>query len=1448
MEIAVAAASWALGKALAAAKDGLLETWAASTELGDNLEALELELIHAQWILENAPTMQGCSAPLQELLMKLRQVAYDADDVFDELEYYRIQDSLDGIYHAADVHDAEGFFLNARYTANAIGKRLTCCSFPSAAAADDPGTGVLEDPGNGRRVFCCACPSRLQQRKHAVQIPKLKFDRVEISTMMKNLVEKFKPICAKFSAILDKELLASVNLKLEQFGSTRPATQRNAMNRPYSTLDLIEPKLYGRLDVKRMILDNITSGKYCDNQLTVLPIVGPGGIGKTTFTQHVYHEVMSHFQISIWVCVSTNFNANRLAREIMKQIPKVDGEKENSTDFKLIEERIKTKKFLLVLDDMWTYHEDEWRKLLAPFTRVRSKVRKLKGNPLAAKIIGRMLRDQLTCDHWCAVLERKEWEDQNSDIDIMPALKISYAYLPFHLKKCFSYLAMFPEDYEFHSEELIHFWIGIEIFKSYDGNIRVEDIGRAYINNLIIYGFLLRRESNDGHPYYVVHDLIHVLAVEVLSKECISINSKNIRSIQISPSVRHLSIIVDADDVKNRMSFECYKNDLSTLNRRLKIQSLRTLMLFGEHHGSFAKTFGGLFRDVRALRTIILLGASYAVEDVLHNFSRLVHLRYLKITSVHSQDICLLSALCRLYQLEVIDLRQWKGLFGSSARHMGNLQKLRHFLVPYDEMHSSISEVGKLKSLQELKQFEVKKENQGFDLMQIGVLGELGGSLHICHLEKVEVKEAEGAHLLHKNHLRRLTLDWDSNRSNKDHAQEEQEVLENLQPNSNLQELRIIGHGGATCPSWLSMNLSVNCLESLHLNGVAWKVFPPIGEFWLVKEHGEKHTSSVVSVRFWNLRRLELVNLPRLEKWVVDGPCMLFPHLEQLIIKKCFELVELSFLHSTCCAQREKEAYTNCFPRLQQLEIQECPKLLSFPSVPWNKAPCYFEIGRVGSSFERLVCWKTLKSEYSLQIEAKDTLDSLFWNVLNFANLIVLNELEMARCPPLALQNFQMLCPTDILRIYDAGNVFLLPQDGIHGDYHFPTECLDISRWYANGKELSELLTCFPKLKRLCMHNCEKITELGVLEQLPEVTLSPSSSSKEVGEAQMVPRQPQQGGRDGEIEALAEGVLLLPPHLEELEIRDCPELSLRPNSLNSEEEGRTGGGLQGLHSLHSLEIRGCPKFLSSFNSSSSSCFPFPTSLQKLCIIGVEGMETLAPLSNLTSVTELYMRGSGNLGGEGLQPLLVQGHLTELSVFRTPIFFPGLQSELPEPEPPRPSSLLSLQTDGIAGVLAVPLCALLSSSLTKLIICDNDEVERFTEEQEKALHLLTSLQEIEFRGCDNLRLLPAGLHRLPNLKRLLVGRCPAFQSLPKDGLPSSLQELVINNCPAIRSLPKAGLPSSLRRLVIQSCPSIRSLPKANLPSLLQELDVSKGNNKELRRQCRKLVGTVPIVKV
>jgi hypothetical protein len=740
--------------------------------------------------------------------------------------------------------------------------------------------------------------------------------------------------------------------------------------------------------------------------------------------------------------------------------------------------------------------------------------------------------------------------------------------------------------------------------------------------------------------------------------------------------------------------------------------------------------------------------------------------------------------------------------------------------------------------------------------------------LGIYNLEKIKVKEeAVATKLVQKHYLQELILHWDVNRSDKDPVGEES-ILESLMPHSNLYKLSITGHGGDTCPSWLGMNLSVKTLGSLRLSNVSWRTFPPLGEMWFVGEHCR---SCIAAQSFKNLKSLELEKVPKLIKWVGNGPSDLFSHLEVLVVKDCPELMELPFSHSAGHEQEDEANNMTWFPRLQKLEIRDCPKLSSLPCVPWSSSTCTARIAKSGSGIERLSFGKFSSTTHFLEIKGNNTLlDGSFWRVLAFHNLFKLEELVVATCPPLSLVHLEQLSSLKTLEINDMGDAFCLAEGDGHVGYQFRVEDISIGQYCASGQRLTRMLSYFPNLRRFTIFKCDKLTGLGVVGQRKSKRTEalpgpPSISVKQAEEAEAGQRE-QQGSRAEEeiiapapapapAPATSEGVLLLPHQLQGLWISDCQNLVLCPDLLDQDEDaGRTGGGgLQGLSSLTSLSIVKCPRFLSSCSSSSSSpCFPFPTSLEYLYLVGVEGgMETLLRLSNLTSLTELHIRGCGDLRSLGLWPLLAQGRLTKLTVRGTPNFLSGSEPSLPHEQefPSSSSKLQELETDDVAGVLAAPICAFLYSSLTVLYFSGVKEVERFTKEQEEALLLLTSLESIGFSYCDKLQCLPAGLHRLPNLKRLVICNCAAIRSLPKDGLPNSLQELEIYGCPAIRSIPKECLPNSLQKLEIKGCPAIRSLPKVDdLPSSLRELDVSYGNSEELRRHCHKLIGTIPIVRV
>lgn len=194
----------------------------------------------------------------------------------------------------------------------------------------------------------------------------------------------------------------------------------------------------------------------------------------------------------------------------------------------------------------------------------------------------------------------------------------------------------------------------------------------------------------------------------------LTIQVSNASSTHIPPSICHISIIVENTDVQDRITFEDCKRNLYTLDKRLKAENLPTLLLFGDYCGSFCKPISYIFREAKARRVIFLSGASYDVEDLLHNFSQLVHLCYLRISGKIFNERFLSSSVSRLYNLLVLDLKECQNI--GCTRELSNLVKIRHLFVEDEMGHCGIYEVGNLKNIQELRRFEVKREKHGFEL------------------------------------------------------------------------------------------------------------------------------------------------------------------------------------------------------------------------------------------------------------------------------------------------------------------------------------------------------------------------------------------------------------------------------------------------------------------------------------------------------------------------------------------------------------------------------------------------------------------------------------------------------------------------------------------------------------------------------------------------------------
>lgn len=224
-----------------------------------------------------------------------------------------------------------------------------------------------------------------------------------------------------------------------------------------------------------------------------------------------------------------------------------------------LQKELSDKKYLLVLDDVWTENRNQWIELVSllkvgqkgswivvttrsqvtanfmgrgsmhelqglkeedsrslfekvafsseqwnhhdDFVKIGQKiVEACCGVPLAIRVAGSLVYGQ----------DKKKWEAvqevgvANMGInDITQILKLSYHHLSFSLKNCFNYCAIFPKDYRMEKNTLIYLWIAHNyIVPSHKGQ-SIEDAGEEHFLILLRRCFFqdIRKDDDTGEVY-----------------------------------------------------------------------------------------------------------------------------------------------------------------------------------------------------------------------------------------------------------------------------------------------------------------------------------------------------------------------------------------------------------------------------------------------------------------------------------------------------------------------------------------------------------------------------------------------------------------------------------------------------------------------------------------------------------------------------------------------------------------------------------------------------------------------------------------------------------------------------------------------------------------------------------------------------------------------------------
>ncbi|XP_043693334.1 putative disease resistance protein RGA3 [Telopea speciosissima] len=676
-----------------------------------------------------------------------------------------------------------------------------------------------------------------------------------------------------------------------------------------------------------------------------------------------------------------------------------------------------------------------------------------------------------------------------------------------------------------------------------------------------------------------------------------------------------------------------------------KPQKLRTLYL--HHHDDQYYHYGkleisaGFVSPLQGLRVLQLrcLGMRKVPNCIGY---QLQQLRYLDLSE--NPFRALPNSICRSYNLQALRLGGCR-CFRKWPRDVTKLVSLRHLeLRKCERIQYMPRGLRQLSSLQTLEYFVVvaageRKKAAAAGIGELhGLNHELRGKLVIRRLGEVrDAIDAEEANLNDKSELQSLELNWESHSGRGRCLEDEKRrirVLENLQPHPNLKELVIKYYVGIEMPLWtLSSSLLPHLTELKLWRCYNLKCLPLIGEFPCLKNLQLDSLKSVESicnkvvemmgnnngggegkplVLFPSLEKLDLINMPNLERWTISVEAATMTGLTEEEEKHEGEE------ESVAAAAEEEEAQNNnlhllssSFPRLTHLTFSFCNKLTTVPIL---------SVGGIN----HLTSLQTLRIDGPenilaslLDCPAPATLERLNIsdcpNLVRFSDCFIehlksLSELRVSGCEKLTSlpEGIRHLIKLKLLRIIDCSALTTLPVGlGILSSL----EKLEI--WgCSNLSSLPEGIQHLTALKKLEIQTCPG------LKTLPE-GLGSLSSLEELGIQDC-----------SNLSSLPEGIQHLTA-LKKLEIEICPGLKTLPEGLGS------------LSSLEKLTIWGCSNL-----SSLREGIQHLTALNTLKIISCPGLKTLPEgLGSLSSLEELWIDDCSNLSSlpEGIQ------HLTALKM-------------------------------------------------------------------------------------------------------------------------------------------------------------------------------------------------------
>ena len=197
------------------------------------------------------------------------------------------------------------------------------------------------------------------------------------------------------------------------------------------------------------------------------------------------------------------------------------------------------------------------------------------GLPLAIKVTGSVLATkEKTENQWRQLINRSAWSMSKVPIELRGALYLSYDDLPGHLKQCFLFCSLYPEDHDMFREDLIRFWVA-EGFVQEQGEQLLEDIADEYYNDLIYRNLLHPNPLYVNYSLCKMHDLLRQLGQHLSQGEYFCGHPQSLEE-KILSKLRHISIFTDSESITlpmgTKMILEPEHCSFGPSQQELKIQ------------------------------------------------------------------------------------------------------------------------------------------------------------------------------------------------------------------------------------------------------------------------------------------------------------------------------------------------------------------------------------------------------------------------------------------------------------------------------------------------------------------------------------------------------------------------------------------------------------------------------------------------------------------------------------------------------------------------------------------------------------------------------------------------------------------------------------------------------------------------------------------------------------